>query len=826
MDYVVLRNNSSIKKIHKSPAFTTRQLTRISNLLSALFFIITLTIPSFTSLNGAEPIEKGAYTDNIRFIQYLDGNTALQEIRTGNLDTYYFRIPLETVSSISNDTNLKIYEKNAGSFGFLLNPAPSKNPDILNPFQFKEIRFAINYLINREFVVDEILNGYGSVEIDPFGISSPEYETIIPVLESFNFKYNPNLAKEIIDKTLNSNGATNLEGKWTYKGTPISIKFMIRTDDLPRKSMGENLANQLENIGFTVVRDYGDLNKANLIIYAKDPQELSWQIYTEAFGGTSEFVRYNSGTLSQMYAPYFSSMPGWGNPSFWNYQNSTLDSITQSIQFSNFTSQEERNELVRQAVKLGMQESVRIFVAQNIDPYVASSSIKGLINDFGGGISTSKSLINARSEKNASTINVGVKQIYQGAWNSVGGCADIYCRDILSLVSDSAMSRDPYNGEVIPLRNQWVNITTLGPEKRLAVDKDAISWNPANQKWQEVGENTSKSKVTLHAVYSNWQNGQPMTKADLIYPFYFIYEWSSKVNSTDLTYDPEYATQAQVALKYIRGIKFLNDSNVISFVDYWHFDDKEIADFASVWATSPWEINAAIERLVKNGVLAYTRSEATVKNIEWLSLIIPSHAQAIRQELEKMRSEQFVPSSLKDFVTVGDALKRYDASIKWLTEHNNAIIGNGPYEVANYNPTGRVITLTAFRDSSYPFAKGYWSVYETAKLAKFEQIQHPKLVTSGLPLSISGNVTIGGNHESNASLTYFISDKNNRVITQGEAKWIDDKGNFIITVNGTTTKTLSIGPNQIELFVKSDYALKPDIYSGTLIAVPNTSIVK
>jgi len=80
-------------------------------LLTALFFIATLTIPSF-ALNAAGPNEKGAYTDNIRFIQYLDGNTALQEIRTGNLDTYYFRIPLETVASISNDTNLKIYEKN------------------------------------------------------------------------------------------------------------------------------------------------------------------------------------------------------------------------------------------------------------------------------------------------------------------------------------------------------------------------------------------------------------------------------------------------------------------------------------------------------------------------------------------------------------------------------------------------------------------------------------------------------------------------------------------------------------------------------------------
>ena len=47
--------------------------------------------------------------------------------------------------------------------------------------------------------------------------------------------------------------------------------------------------------------------------------------------------------------------------------------------------------------------------------------------------------------------------------------------------------------------------------------------------------------------------------------------------------------------KISRGTKFLNDSNVYHSVDYWHFDNKEMADFASVWATSPWEVNAAIE---------------------------------------------------------------------------------------------------------------------------------------------------------------------------------------------------------------------------------------
>lgn len=772
-------------------------------------------------MNALESSQKGAYTDNLQFIQYLDGNIALHDIQAGNLDTYFFRIPLETVASISKDPNVKIYEKNAGSFGFLLNPAPSKNPNILNPFQFKEIRFAVNYLINREFVVDEILNGYGSVQIDPFGISSPEYEALIPVIESYNFKYNPSLAKGIIEKSLISHGATKLDGKWTYNGSPISIKLMIRSDDLPRKSMGEMLANELEKIGFTVQRDYGDLNKANLVVYGKDPQELSWQVYTEGFGGTSQFVRYNPSTAAQMYSPYFGSMPGRGNPSFWNYQNSTLDKITQSIEFSNFTSEEERNELLRQALTLGIQESVRLFVAQNIDPYAASSSIKGLINDFGAGISTSKSLINARSIKNTSSINVGVKEVYQGAWNNVGGCNDIYCTNILSLVSDSPTSRNPYTGEVIPLRNEWTNITTMGPEKRLAVDNDAVTWNPSDQKWEDVGKNTSKSKVTLHLVFSNWQNGQAMNKADLIYQLYFPYEWSSKINSTDQTYDPEYAQPAQVALKYLRGTKFLNNSTLVSFVDYWHFDKKEIADFASVWATSPWEVNAAIERLVKNGVFAYSRTEATVKNIEWLSLIIPSHAQAIKQELEKMKAEGFVPAPLKGMVSVDEALKRYDASIKWITEHNHAIIGNGPYEIKNYNPAGRVISLAAFRDSSYPFPKGYWSIYESPKLAKFEKVQYPKIVTRGLPLKISGNVTIGGNYISNATLTYFIFDKDNHQVTQGTGKWIDDNGNFLIAINGSSTKAMSIGPNSFQLFVKSNYALRPDIYSGIFISVPN-----
>jgi peptide/nickel transport system substrate-binding protein len=100
----------------------------------------------------------------------LDGNVALQEIRAKNLDLYFFRIPLEQVSAVNNDPNLKVYEKSGGSFGLLLNPSPSTDPNILNPFQFREVRYAMNYLINRDFVVGEILKGHANSQIDPFGI--------------------------------------------------------------------------------------------------------------------------------------------------------------------------------------------------------------------------------------------------------------------------------------------------------------------------------------------------------------------------------------------------------------------------------------------------------------------------------------------------------------------------------------------------------------------------------------------------------------------------------------------------------------------------------
>jgi peptide/nickel transport system substrate-binding protein len=781
--------------------------------------IVALIVSTFTLTGPAySQTAKGPYIDQARFIYRPDGNLALEEIKNGNLDAYYFNIPLESADDAKDDPRLHLYDRTAGSMGLLVNPAPSSDGKTLNPFSSRETRYALNYLVDRQFMVDEVLKGYGSPMIDPFGIYSPEYLNVIDIVQSFGFRYNPSLADSMISGAMTEAGATKSNGKWMYNGAPVTVKIMIRQDDAPRKSMGEVVASELEKIGFTVQKDYGDLTKANSVVYGSNPQELQWNIYTEGFAGTSVFVKYNPIVPAQMYAPWYGSLPGSQNSAYWTYKNSTLDAITQKIAFFNFTSEAERNDLVRKAVQQGVQESVRIFIAQKTDPFVASSTIQGLVNDFGAGITSKYSLLNARPGNGSNSLDIGVKQIYQGSWNDVAGLQDTYSRDIYHNVADSGTFRDPYTGEIIPMRAVWTDISTKGPTDRLDVAPDAQLWDPATQQWKNVGEGTrSLSKVTFTPLYSKWHNGIPMDKSDMMYSEYFTFEWGTDSGKGDQTVDPEFTSQAQVALPLLKGFKF-SQNGIEAYVDLWHYDEKEIADSAIFWPTEPWEITAATERIVTAGKLAYSRSQASAEGVQWLDPLVPEHADMIKAELQKMKSENFVPASLKDVVSPADAAKRYDASIKWIEDHNHAVISNGAFYLDSFNKAGGTITIKAFRDDSYPFEQGHWAKYQTPKLADISKVDVAKSVAIGQPVQMTMNVNVAGNPSNNATVYYFISDKDGRSILKGEAKPEGNVGEFRIALQANDTSKLSPGPNQLSIFAYSTEALRPDIATGTILA--------
>ena len=746
--------------------------------------------------------EKGTNFNKVDFIQYSDENTAVEEVENGHLDIYYSAIPLDRLDDQSRQ-HLKIFQSAGTSYSLLINPAISEQ---FNPFSIQEVRFALNYLIDRDLIVDEVLNGYGTTMISAYKPYDPDYLSILGELQSFNFKHNPALANQIISNALGKAGAQKVDGTWHYKSKPLQITIFIRNDDPVRKSIGEILASQLQDMGFTVKKDYGDLTKAFSTVYGSNPSDLKWSIYTEGWT-MSGFVRYDSVITAQMYSPWFSNMPGFNNPSYWNFQEPQIDSLSKAVFFGNFTSSKQRSDLISQAVDRGINDSVRIFLACKTDQFIVNKKVDGVINDFGAGVTSRFTPINARSDSD--TLEIGVKKIYQGAWNPIGGFTDSSSQQIWGAVSDPGSFKNPYTGYTIPIRSDW-QVETAGPLDKLDVPSDAIRWDSIKQKWIQVGTGIhATSKVTFHLKFGNWHNRVPMDMNDVLYGIYFLYQWGADPTNYTKTFDSEYSPKANQAAKTLIGVRVVDGNTIEVYQNYWHFDSDEIADSAQVWPAMPWEIIYSMEKAVIDGKLAFSRSDAVNKNIDWMSLIIPNNADMIKTNLEDFAKEKSIPAALS-FVNDSNYFNsRYAASTSWIEEHGHAVISNGPYYLDKYSPEARKITINAFVDSSYPFKAGYWKKFEDVSIPKIENVKVPTAVILGAGLNIPVLVT------PHSTVYYYFTNSQGKIVDNG--KQISDNGSMTITLGPDKTMNLDLGSNDLQIFVVSDAAYKPDMYHTSFL---------
>ena len=140
---------------------------------------------------GTAYAQKGTYVDSVQFIQYLDENTAIEEVKKKNLDIYYARVSSELLQD-TDTKNLQIFYTTGGTFSILVNPAKG---DEFNPFYYQKVRFALNYLVDRKLIVDELMSGNGVPMSSNYGPFDPDFLNIVPEVEKFHFRYNPELAK-------------------------------------------------------------------------------------------------------------------------------------------------------------------------------------------------------------------------------------------------------------------------------------------------------------------------------------------------------------------------------------------------------------------------------------------------------------------------------------------------------------------------------------------------------------------------------------------------------------------------------------------------------
>ena len=744
--------------------------------------------------------------DEIKFIQYLDENTALEEVKNGNLDMYYYRISSDRLEDSESRDTLKVYESTGGYYSILLNPT-DEGP--FNPFSIQEVRYAVNFLVDRNLIVNELLGGYGTPMFSNYGSFSAEYLRVLDVIETFQFRYNPSFAENIISDELSAKGAEKIEGVWNYEDEPIEITFFIRSDDPVRKAIGEILSSELEEIGFKVNKEFGDLNKAYVVVYGSNPAEQKWSLYTEGWG-SSGFTRYDSVTLAQMYSPWFSSMPGNNNPANWNYENEKLDELTQRIYSGEFNDKDERTSIIKDAMKEGVNESVRIFLASKIDQYVVNENVDGIINALGAGVPSRFTPINVRTD--SGTLDVGVKQIYQAAWNPIGGLGDTYSNQIWLSISDPILTGHPFSGEMIPIRSSW-EVETNGINSSVQVPNDAIMWNPDSKMWDKVGnEISAKSKITYDLKFNQWHHGPEMNMNDIIYSVYFLSEWGSERTEDDRTYDADFSPQASQILNTLKGIRVIDENTIEVYTDFWHFDSGEIASWGSVWSSMPWEIMASMEKIVMDGKSSFSRTESITKNINWLSLIIPNDANQVKMQLDTFEKNEHTPNALIQFNPQNDFQNiRYDSSKKWIDENNHAVISNGPFYLDRYSPDSRTIVIKSFDYGNYVFEQGKWKEFENVKFPSINSVEFSE------PYVINSDEEIRVSAENASEIHYFIVDSKGEIILNG----IKEIMNGEASINLDENSEIIEGVHTIKIFAASENVLKPYEYSKSFIIVSN-----
>ncbi len=769
--------------------------------------ILVLIAALATSLNvGVTTVkaqQQGPASDVIIFEQH-PVETAALALEAGDIDYYIFGMTPADARPLVGNPDVTLSAAPSGLVSFCLNPAPAPEGEF-NPLSNKDFRFALNYLVDRDYVLTQIYEGFAASMVCFLSSYDPDFVTIYDIIAKYDFKYDPVLGDNIITDVMTSEGATKVEGKWMYNGQPVTLKFVIRIED-ERREIGDTLASALEDVGLTVDRIYMTFGQAIPTIYGTDPVDFEWHLYTEGWG-KDVLDKYDYGTINQYGAPWYGYMPGWQEAGFWQYENATLDELGQRIFTGDFQNKEERDQLYRQMSEMVIQESCRIWVATKLEIMPYNNYVSGITQDLGVGL---RCLWNAREAyvpgRDPAELRIGHLWVHSdgSAWNPVGGHNDVYSVDQWHLVADAFTKRHPFSGLPIPVRCDYT-VTTAGPDGTLTVPADASMYNVDENRWDTVGSGvTATSKVVFDKskyVGTNWHNGVPITWADILFPI---------TNAYELAYDPDRSTiegatasLIQTQLEPFKGYKIVGNTFEV-YVDYWHFDENYIADYCDVLAQDPpmtahypWEILAAMDIVVfEDNDAMYSESASDSFGVPWLSVNLPVHAALVNGALDRMDFadyESLVTMGGTVYSSASEMADRIAEHHSWYSTYNHMVISDGPYYMEIFDAAGQFAQYRAFRDPTYPFSAGDWF---------YGLPEPPEIARVGIPTVVPGgtaNFIVDVNGLPPLGVKYLIKDPTTgELVAIGDAEGLTTT-RFRITLSSAFTKTLE--PTLYELTV-------------------------
>ena len=172
----------------------------------------------------------GAWVDEVIFTEENSAEAAASQLNAGDLDIYAYTVAEAPVFETVKASEGLSYASAAGSnVAIMFNPAELANGE-LNPFSDQQIREAMHYVIDRDYVVQEIYKGLAIPKYSVLTTVFPDYARYADIMRALEAKYAYDFDKAdaIVTERMTALGAEKVDGKWTYNGSVISLKFVIQ----------------------------------------------------------------------------------------------------------------------------------------------------------------------------------------------------------------------------------------------------------------------------------------------------------------------------------------------------------------------------------------------------------------------------------------------------------------------------------------------------------------------------------------------------------------------------------------------------------------------
>ncbi|MFH2102410.1 MAG: ABC transporter substrate-binding protein [Chloroflexota bacterium] len=788
----------------------------------------------------------GPWVDQVVFIGIDQAEAAVTQLQAGEIDVYAYSVNdpnlFETVKA---DPNLD-YTVAFGSYNEMtFNPyGPTFIDGRLNPFSVAKIREAMNWLINRDYVAQEIFGGLATVKFTSLNSSFVDYARYVDTCRSLEayYAYNVEKAQQIVAPEMEALGATLVDGKWNFNGAPVVLIAIIRTED-ERLEVGDYVSAQLETIGFTVDRQYKTRSEASPIWVRSDPAEGQWHWYT---GGwiTTSISRDDATNFGYFYTSLGSTGPLWQA----YVATEEFFALSERLWNNDFQSMDERGEMFARVLTLANENSNRVWIIDQVSfsPQVANLTVA---YDLAGGVAGSQLwpyTIRFEGEEGG-VVRWAQPGVLVEPWNPIAGSNWVYDQTPIRATQDWAVLADPYTGLAWPQRIESAAVvaqTGLPIAKTLdwisleftdtiAVPADAwADWDAANQVFITVGEKYPegatallKSTVTYPADMFEtvkWHDGSNLSIGDFIMGMILTFDTAKPESAI---FDEASVSTLDAFLAQFKGVKIVSTDPLVieTYRDLYALDAE--LNVVGWWpnygfGTGAWHNLAVAYRAEAGSLLAFSADKADALTVEWMSFIGGPSLEILAAELAGAAAETFVPyaPTLGMYVNADEAAARYANLQAWYAARGHFWIGTGPFYLEAVYPVEGTLTLA--RNAEYLDLADEWDRFGAPKISVVE-IDGPGQVTIGSEVAFDVFVSYEGEAYPGAEIAgvkFLLYNASGALVIVGEAVYVAD-GQYLITLPASITNQLVAGSSKLEVAVTSAVVSIPSFAAFEFVTV-------